>query len=282
MHTPKLASTCLPMMAACLCVCSQARAQEADANTLTVTPSADAARWRVGVALGYGERDNPLVYSEDLKILVDLDIAWFGDRWFFDNGDGGFTLLDNERFTLNVIGRFNSDRVFFSKTDTDLVVINLSGQAGVLDMPVVPGRDYAIELGLELLSDGDWGQLQLAAHRDASGTHDGYEVYVDYGHRFQHRRWLFEPSVGFAYKSRRSNDYYWGLREHEASVLWPAYTAGAGVNQHARFAASYRVDRHWSVFAVAEVERLNAEAARSPLVAQRDLRGVFAGFHYRL
>jgi hypothetical protein len=41
--------------------------------------------WRFGIALGFGERTNPLVQSEDIPVLVDLDIAWFGERWFFDN-----------------------------------------------------------------------------------------------------------------------------------------------------------------------------------------------------
>ncbi len=48
-------------------------------------------RWRLGAAFGYGERTNPLIQSEDIPVIVDLDIAWFGKRWFFDNGDIGFT-----------------------------------------------------------------------------------------------------------------------------------------------------------------------------------------------
>src|SRR5690606_15707572 len=87
--------------------------------------------WVIGVAFGYGERSNPLIQSEDLDILVDIDVAWFGKRWFFDNGDVGYTLRDGERFTLNLIGRVNSDRVFFSKTDTDHVSIFSFGTASV-------------------------------------------------------------------------------------------------------------------------------------------------------
>ena len=37
--------------------------------------------WRLGVAVGYGERSNPLVLSDDIPIVVDLDIAWFGKRF---------------------------------------------------------------------------------------------------------------------------------------------------------------------------------------------------------
>jgi hypothetical protein len=41
--------------------------------------------WRLGVAMGYGERSNPLLNSDDLPIILDLDIAYFGEHFFFDN-----------------------------------------------------------------------------------------------------------------------------------------------------------------------------------------------------
>ena len=237
--------------------------------------------WVIGVAFGYGERSNPLIQSEDLDILVDIDVAWFGKRWFFDNGDVGYTLRDGERFTLNLIGRVNSDRVFFSKTDTDHVSIFSFGTASVEEIEV-PDRDYAFEVGAELLTDGEWGYLQLAAHQDVSDRHHGYEVYVDYGRPIRRNRWSFEPSFGFAWKSRDLNDYYWGVRPEEASLFLPAYRAGGGFNTHARFLASYRLDRHWTFVVAAEYERLSGEAANSPLVAEQAVRSGFAGisFHF--
>src|SRR5690606_6550298 len=136
--------------------------------------------WEIGVAFGYGERSNPLIQSDDLDILVDIDIAWFGKRWFFDNGDVGYTLLDDERLTLNIIGRINSDRVFFSKTDTDHLSIFSFGTASVETIEV-PDRDSASAFGAELSSDGDWGYVHPAAHRDPSDRHNAYEIYANYG-----------------------------------------------------------------------------------------------------
>jgi len=235
--------------------------------------------WEIGIAMGYGERTYPLVQSDDIDILVDIDIAWYGDRWFFDNGDVGFTVRDGRRTTLNLIGRLNSDRIFFSKTDTEHVSLFGFGVESV-ERIVVPDRDYAFEIGVELLSDGDWGRLQVSAHHDASGRHDGYEVYASYGRPARHGRWLFEPSFGFAWKSRELNDYYWGVRPYEASTLLPEYEAGSGFNTHARFVAGYQLARHWTFIVATEHERLSSEAARSPLVAERSVRSGFAGFRY--
>jgi outer membrane protein len=239
-------------------------------------------RWQLGIGLGYGLRSNPLVQSDDIPIIVDIDIAWFGDRFFFDNGDLGLTFVDNEFITASVIARANSDRVFFGKTDTRFVVVDLAGQplSETVEL-TIPDRDYAAELGLELLADGRWGQLQLTAFHDVSGTHEGYEIRFDYGYGWRNQRWYLEPSFGVSFKSEDLNNYYWGVRPDESNAALPSYQAGSGVNAHARLHLSYQINRRWSFSLVSEFERLNDEAAASPIVADRDVLGYFAGFGYR-
>ena len=239
-------------------------------------------RWRLGAALGYGERSNPLIQSDDIPIVVDVDIAWFGDHWFFDNGDLGLTLADNASVTTSLVARFNSDRVFFGNTDTRFVAFDAIG------MPLsesvefkVPDRDYAIELGFEVLSDGPWGQLQMTAFHDVSNTHEGYEIGVDYSYGWRSQRFYIEPSLGASYKSAELNNYYWGVREDEAGVVVLPYGAGAGMNIRTRLMLGYQLSRHWSLSLVAEFERLNDEAAASPIVEDRDVLGYFAGVSYR-
>ena len=262
---------------------------------LTSAPVAAAAPaespWRVGVAVGYGQRGNPLINSEDIDLAVDVDIAWFGERFFFDNGDAGWTWTDSDRGTLNLVARINSDRVFFSHTDTRLLTLGELG--AITGVPVdptmtdevvrveVPDRDYAVELGMEYLTDGPWGNLQMALHHDVSGAHGGFEAYLDYGYGVGRGRWYVELSGGGAYKNSALNDYYWGVREAESSPVLPAYRAGAGVNVHARLFIGYRLTRRWTALAVTELERLDSESADSPIVADHTVAAFFAGFGYR-
>lgn len=241
-------------------------------------PAGSASRWRVGAAFGYGERSNPLVQSDDVPIIVDLDIAWFGDRWFFDNGDAGFTFTSNDALTASIVGRFNSDRVFFSRTNTRFIVFDSAGAP--LEIPAdfkPPDRDYAMELGIELLTDGRWGALQLAAFHDASGTHDGFELGADYSFSWRRRRLHIEPSFGASYKSADLNNYYWGLTAEEGRGVVPAYEAGAGMNWSARLTIGYQLNREWTASVVVEYERLNNDTFLSPIVEKRGVRGVFAG-----
>jgi outer membrane protein len=238
--------------------------------------------WRLGVAMGYGERSNPLLNSDDLPIIVDLDIAYFGKRFFFDNGDVGLTFADNDRVTASVMARVRSDRVFFGRTNTRFVNVGLTGEA--LEAPAeitVPDRDYAAEAGVELLSDGRWGYLQVNAFHDISGTHNGYELDLDYGIGFRAGRWYLRPSLGVSYKSAALNDYYWGVRPDEANEALPAYEAGAGINTRLRLSANYYFSRNWMLTLSGEYERLNDEAAGSPIVSDQAVLGYFAGFGYR-
>lgn len=239
-------------------------------------------RWQLGIALGYGLRTNPLVQSDDIPIIVDIDISWFGDHLFFDNGDLGLTFVDNEYVTTSLVGRINSDRVFFGRTNTKFVSVDLAGQPLSSTFEVsIPDRDYAGELGFELLADGRWGQLQLSAHHDVSGTHNGYDVEFDYGYGWRNQRFYVEPSFGLSFKNEDLNNYYWGVDADETNAALPEYTAGSGVNAFARLQFSYQISRNWSFSFVGEVERLNDEAAGSPIVEEQNVFGYFAGFGYR-
>ena len=250
----------------------------AEEETEEVTES----RWRLGAALGYGVRSNPLVQSDDIPIIVDLDIAWFGDRWFFDNGDLGLTVADNDAMTASLVARVNSDRVFFGNTDTRFVAFDLAGMplAEAVEF-TVPDRDYAVELGVEMLTDGLWGALQLTAFHDVSGTHEGFELYANYSYGWRKQRLYIEPSIGASYKSADLNNYYWGVTDDEASVVVAPYEAGAGINWHTRLMVGYQLSRHWGLSLVAEYERINDEAAASPIVEDRDVLGYFTGVVYR-
>ena len=239
-------------------------------------------RWRLGAAFGYGVRSNPLVQSDDIPIIVDVDIAWFGDRWFFDNGDLGLTMADNDAITASLVARVNSDRVFFSNTDTRFVAFDLAGAplAEAVEF-TVPDRDYAVELGVEMLTDGPWGALQFSAFHDISNTHEGYELYADYSFGWRDQRLYIEPSIGASYKSADLNNYYWGVTDDEADFVVPAYEAEAGLNWHARLMVGYQLSNHWGLSLVAEYERINDEAAASPIVEDGNVLGYFTGLVYR-
>lgn len=256
--------------------------------------------WRFGVGVGYGQRSNPLIQSEDIPVVVDLDIAWFGERWFFDNFDLGFALVDNSRFTTNIVARVNSDRAFFGKTNTRYV--NFTVTAGGAQVPIsvppgsqgtpgagfvepielkVPDRDYAVELGLEMLLDGEWGHATLRAFHDVSNTHEGYEISADYSFRWVRGRFSVAPSVGVSYKSADLSDYYWGVHANEVLPTLAGYQVDGGIGWEAGVRTSYYLTKSMRVAVSANYERLTDSIALSPLVAEPYVIGYFAGLAWQ-
>jgi outer membrane protein len=247
--------------------------------------------WRFGVGLGYGKRTNPLIQSEDIPVIVDLDIAWFGKRWFFDNFDLGYSLFDRPAFTTNLVARVNSDRAFFGKTNTKY--INFSyvgggkqgpardpGTGTLVDQPVKfkpPKRDYAIEAGVEVLTDGEWGMAAFRAFHDVSDTHNGYEVSAEYSFRWVHGRWSVSPTAALTYKSSALSDYYWGVHEDEATFLLPAYEVDGGIGWEAGLRTSYYVNKSGRLALSVNYESLQHSVAMSPLVEDKQVLGYFAG-----
>jgi outer membrane protein len=251
--------------------------------------------WRIGAAFGYGQRTNPLIQSKDIPVLVDLDIAWFGKRWFFDNGDLGFTLFDRPSSTTSLVARVNDDRVFFGKTNTRYVNFAYAGSGMKAELPPMnnsggddlgppqpvevkmPDRDYAIEAGVESLLDGEWGAATLRAFHDVSGTHGGYELSASYSRRWTAGRLSFAPTIGVAYKSAQLNDYYWGVHAREASAALPEYHAGAGFNLEGGLVTNYYLTRNLRIALSVNYEHLADEIASSPLAEDDYVMAYFSG-----
>jgi MipA family protein len=269
----------------------------ADAGKPLPPPPAVERRWRLGAALGYGQRTNPLIQSDDIPVLVDLDIAYFGDHWFFDNGDLGLQIIDNTVMTTNLVARVNSDRAFFSKTNTKFVTYSLMAGGATIPinneltgLPIAqsealplkpPERSYAIELGFETLFGGDWGQASLHAFHDVSDTHHGYEVAADYSYRLTRGRLSLSPSVGVSWKSAALSDYYWGVHPDEASLTLKAYEAHAGLGWEAGLRANYYLTKSLRLAVSANYERLQHSVAMSPLVSEDYVFGYFAGLGWQ-
>jgi outer membrane protein len=280
-------------------------ADRADASPAAAAPTPETQavvlpperRWRLGAAVGYGRRSNPLIQSDDIPVAIDLDVAYFGDRWFFDNGDLGIELLDNDLFTTNLVARVNSDRAFFSKTNTRYVTYSImaggltaTAVSPTTGLPLTPAeaqplkppkRSYAIEAGFETLMSGEWGQAALHAFHDVSGTHDGYEIAADYSYRITRGRLSVTPSLGVSWKSAAMSDYYWGVHPDEASLTLSPYEARGGLGWQAGVRLNYYLTKQLRLALSSNYERLQYSVAQSPLVERDYVLAWFGGLAWQ-
>jgi outer membrane protein len=78
-------------------------------------PEAETGRsWNLGLALGVGKRDNLLISGDDINVNYAIDFSWYGERFFLDNGDFGYTLFTHNTFSLNLLGTISNERSYYS------------------------------------------------------------------------------------------------------------------------------------------------------------------------
>jgi MipA family protein len=70
--------------------------------------------WDLGLAVGAGERSNPLINGEDIDINAVVDFTWTGKKFFFDNGDFGYTFRERQSYSLSVVATFNNERNYYN------------------------------------------------------------------------------------------------------------------------------------------------------------------------
>ncbi|WP_394493989.1 MipA/OmpV family protein [Shewanella sp. ENK2] len=69
--------------------------------------------WDISVAVGYGNKTNPIANYDDIPLYAIPSIAYYGESWFFDNFNFGYTLTEQETFTINLATSYSDERAFF-------------------------------------------------------------------------------------------------------------------------------------------------------------------------
>lgn len=276
--------------------------------------------WSLGLALGYGERDNPLISGESIDINAVIDFSWYGERFFFDNGDFGYALSGDNTWSLNAIATINNERQYYSyltgKTfGLESVVGNRFGINGIgpaepgpddprdpdksaglpadsgltgLETPEflndnteLPDRDFALNSGLEFLYISPFGDVQAQLLTDMSTTHNGQEAWLSWSKPWYTRNSEFNLTLGAEWKSRDLIGYYYGVLPEEAFDGRAEYEGASGTNTFIRLAARHRLGQHWNLVGMIEREFLSSAISNSPIVDQDAVDTFFAGLYYQ-
>ncbi len=269
----------------------------------------ETSNWRFGLSAGYGRRSNPLINSDDIPVYGMIQLAYTGERFFFDNGDIGYFLSEGKHWELNLIAGVGGERSFFSFLNSSAISfipesIADSAEPGLgldsggpvpskesgdkdsgLPEPVTirvkpPERDYTVDGGIEWIVNLDNSDLQMQLLTDISGRHKGQELWLSWSRPLDYGALKLTPSLGFTWKSDRAADYFYGVRDDEAHQQLPAYNVGSAWNPFARLSSSYRLNEQWSVVAVFQYERLDDTIADSPIVEDNHVTTGYLGIYY--
>lgn len=279
----------------------------------------DERSWSLGLALGYGERDNPLISGESIDINAVIDFSWYGERFFFDNGDFGYALGGDNTWSLNVIATFNNERNYYNYLTgrtfgLDSVLDDRFGLAGSgpaepgkedprdpalsggtdnsgltgLESPAylnsnteLPDRDFALNSGLEFLYISPLGDVQAQVLTDVSQTHEGQEAWLSWSRPWYTQSSEFNLTLGAEWKSHDLIGYYYGVLPEESFSGRPEYNGASGTNTFIRLAARHKLGRHLYLVGMIEREFLSSAISNSPIVDQDSVDTFFAGLYYQ-
>jgi len=235
--------------------------------------------WDLSVSLGIGERSNPIAQGSDIPLVVIPQLSYYGKRFFIDNLELGYTLLERGTHTLNVIATPGYDRVFFVRQDLQNFFI--TGAGGTVNAPT-PELTRAVErprhttylVGPEWLFDVGRVTGQVSTLYEATGRHKGYEVRAAFATPLVQSTSSLVLSAGLTWKSSQLVDYYYGVDQF--------YRAGHALNPFVKLGFSRPLSERWSLNAFVHYEHLGDAIADSPIVVDGSVTTAFVGVIFKV
>lgn len=243
-------------------------------------------RWNFSVALGAGDRTNPLAGGKDIPLVVIPQFSYYGERFFIDDLDLGVTLADTAANSFNLIATPGYDRVFFFRDDLQNFFIE--GVAAGVKPPKgknpgsqnqkkpqkvaehTPRVTYLV--GPEWTFKFDRVTGQLDALEEATGQNGGTEIRGALNAALWQSTATLSATAGFTWKSSAIVNCYYGVNG--------IYAPGSAFDPFVKLRYSRPLGRRWSMEAFVEYEQLGRSIIDSPIVAQRHVGTAFVGAVY--
>ncbi|WP_105265435.1 MipA/OmpV family protein [Pseudoalteromonas sp. T1lg76] len=206
------------------------------------------------VTLGYGGIENPIQGAEHVTSVLLPHLAYYGEKWYFDDFALGYSLHQDKSWYLDIVGAFNEDGFFFELDGIDKLFATSAvrnsprpGRPNATPIELTPiERSLAYEGGLALgYSAKNWG-LELSTLHDISGVHNGLEnkFIAYYSQDLLGGQFVME--AGVTHKSTELIEYYYRIHPGEALSRIPRYDLNSALNYHLKFEYKYRLSEQLS------------------------------------
>ncbi len=153
------------------------------------------------------------------------------------------------------------------------------------DAPILSGmseRKGGFWAGAEVEWKNDLADVKAGWLADASGNSKGqkFSLALEKTWHFGESMML-TPRVEATWQDKKYVDYYFGVRDSEASLGRPAYAGKAGTGAEVGVRGLYMFDKRHSAFLDVAVSSLAKEIKDSPLVDRSTENRVLLGYTYR-
>ena len=222
----------------------------------------------LAIGLGVGYRDKPYKdYDSDDKVGA-LPIAYYEGSHFFLRGQSiGWDFMGDSPLEVAIVGELFADG--YDSGDSDFL-------DGMSD------RDPSFGVGGHILYRPENLGVKFVALTDVTDNSEGSqmrgEVFYVYrsGHGFQ-----VVPSVGIVWQDEDYNDYYYGVRNREATAARPAYSADEDISYRTDLGIFYsKPGSRWVYSAGFRYEFYGDEVDDSPITDDDTVFSAFGGIAY--
>ncbi|NNG42294.1 MipA/OmpV family protein [Pseudoalteromonas sp. NEC-BIFX-2020_002] len=184
-------------------------------------------QWHISLNTGLGVITNPLHGGDNLPVVLIPEVAFYGEKFFFDNGRLGYTLEESSRHIFNLITELNPETRFFvkwhptnvfalaSKNSVVFEQNQLENQQPRVKITDLDKRKWALDAGLSYHYVKDKHVFSLQVLTDITGVYDGNRAAVQWQMHETIGRLKLKPSLGVWYKSASLNTYFYGVSEQE-------------------------------------------------------------------
>ncbi len=150
------------------------------------------------------------------------------------------------------------------------------------DLNGMQERTYALEGGIKAsFGSYDAGRVSAFASNDISGVHNGYELGVEYSKMFIHEKSTIIPYVSLKKESKKLTDYYYGVKNSEATPQRAEYSPKGAVNTEIGVRYMYKVSDNIDFIGGASYAKLDEEIHKSPIVKDKERFKLFAACGYK-
>lgn len=239
--------------------------------------------WAVGIAVGSGKLTNPLHDAKDRQISVLPSFYYYGEQFYIENTTLGYVFEESNDWVVKLEGKFNTDGLYFNETALDSLII-----AGMLgpgnfeepeDFVSVSEVDRKLSYLGGLATDyyvTDNFLVSAGAYYDVTNVHNGFSLSAGVHYRANIHNFYYAASLNIEHASEKLNQYYYGLTP-EDGTSYDKFNVDANTNYSLTLSTSYRLTKHFSVFAQYDYQKLGSNMTVSPLVEEEYSQFFFIG-----
>jgi len=189
-------------------------------------------QWQFSVAVGHGQYGSLLFDGSPANLYVVPRWSLYYKRFYLENLDLGFNLIETEHFSLDLTGKqsFDALSVRHSNAGDGLlksiaqqdVKFPLPWDTTIEDVVNFQRRHLSYLAGITMYARAENLELRSEWHTDISGVHQGQEWNTLLRYQYQTASFNLAPSLGARWLDRRYANYYFGLGKHDTSDLFSA------------------------------------------------------------